>query len=70
MAHLHRHAIQGLPTSVSIVDPNNGNLHWHAISNEITTTDVFGPGHRHRWRGVLTSTPIDDITEVENRQNG
>lgn len=61
MAHIH--SIQGLPSGVEIIDPNNSNLHWHAISNEITTTDAFGAGHTHRWRGILTSAPIDVIQD-------
>ena len=69
MAHFHRHSIQGLPTSISIVDPSNQNLHWHTIGNDITTTDAFGVGHTHRWKGVLTSTTID-VTETETGEDG
>ena len=68
MAHLHIHSIQGLPTSISIIDPRNSNLHWHTISNMITTSDAFGLGHTHRWRGVLTSIQID-VTESETGEN-
>ena len=68
MAHRHIHSIQGLPTSISIIDPNNLNLHWHTISNTITTSDAFGVAHTHRWRGVLTSSQID-VTESETGEN-
>lgn len=69
MAHSHKHSIQGLPTSISVIDPNNANFHWHTISNSITTTDQFGIGHTHRWRGVLTSAPID-VSQNETVENG
>lgn len=70
MAHLHRHSVQGLPTSTSIVDSTNQDLHWHSIGNDITTSDAFGVGHTHRWRGVLTSAQIDDVSELEQPGNG
>ena len=45
-------------TSVEVVDEDDDNLHWHTINRGRTSTDAFGAGHVHIYRGEETSQPI------------
>ena len=69
MAHIHT-LLDGTRTGPEIRDTNDPNLHWHEVLGSRTSSDPFGPGHMHDFRGDKTSTPIEiDDNDPMNSDN-
>ncbi len=68
MAHIaHVHTLAGEQrTGLDILDPNDPKRHWHEVDGDRTTSDPFGQGHIHlfRGRGFLAPVLVSNIDFV------
>ena len=73
MAHVHRTDDDRL-TSIEVIDTDDDSFHFHRLpGGERTTSEEFGPGHRHRFGGAETSEPIavsEDSSTDEDEKDG
>ncbi len=58
--HVHTIRVSGRlkTTSNTVVDPDDDTQHFHRINGGKTSSDEFGGGHTHTYRGNRTSPPL------------
>ncbi len=71
MAHIaHTHTLaDGQRTGSDILDPNDPKRHWHGVDGGRTTSDAFGQGHIHLFKGQETSASLANEIPVEEGDN-
>jgi len=67
---LHNHTLfDGRETGPDIKSMTDPNLHWHEVVGDKTSTDAYGEGHTHEFRGDTTSGPLPFNDNDENDED-
>ena len=64
MPHIHIMP-NGSMTGTEIIDPKNGDLHWHMVDGVKTESSAFGPNHTHFSEGSESSKPEEKSSGEE-----